>query len=79
MASPGASHNITLDRQIGAGRECDTPDLGGRKCGGAEQDTETTTQTDEPGTTRAQKHEKDERDLWRDRRSASGSRPMTTR
>ena len=23
--------------------------------------------------------EKDERDLWRDRRSASGSRPMTTR
>ena len=37
------------------------------------------------GTTRSranktQQHDtKDERDLWRDRRSASGSRPMTTR
>ena len=30
-------------------------------------------------TTHAVLIEKDERDLWRDRRSASGSRPMTTR
>ncbi len=56
---------------------CDTPDRGGRRAGRAARAGQPHPRRSRESTTGT--HTKDERDLWRDRRSASGSRPMTTR